>query len=92
MSTKWKVAAVLLFLLAPLQVASSLTNDPFDIAGLNKVQIEDHFKKLVGQTFETAGIVKDVEEMQRTPDVVYQMPVYWYDGIQYVRYGYVYQL
>lgn len=88
---KWKIAAALLFLLAPIQTASSITNGPFDTAGLTRDQIVDHFKKLVGRTFETSGVVKDVEEMNRMSDVVYQMPVYWYDGAKYVRYGYVYQ-
>lgn len=91
MGMKGKLAAALFLALVPFQVASSITRGTFDIAGLNKVQIEDHFKKLVGQNFETDGIVKDAEEMQRTPDIVYEMPAYWFDGTKYVRYGYVYQ-
>lgn len=91
MGMKGKFAAALLFALIPFQVASSITRGTFDVAGLNKVQIEDHFKKLVGQSFKTSGVVKDAEEMQRTPDIAYEMPAYWYDGTKYVRYGYIYQ-
>ncbi|PIU57634.1 MAG: hypothetical protein COS89_04050 [Deltaproteobacteria bacterium CG07_land_8_20_14_0_80_38_7] len=73
---------------------SAVVQNPLDLSGLDSSKAEDYFRKVLsGKPIEITGVVKDSEELKNiSRPVLYEIPVYFKDGNQYKKYGFVYQI
>lgn len=80
----------LIFLSA--QSLASVAKSPLDVNGMNRNEAERHLESIEGRELAISGVVKDAAVIRSTSSsILYEIPAYWRNGSQYVKYGIVCQ-